>query len=525
MGRAAPKNVTALRIGLAALTVSSLLSLPVVASQAVTTATVVATPTPSPSAPAGGNLPATAPSTVSSAPAAATPPAQPSPSQPPTPPAPSGPVTVTVNQASTQPGGTFTGSVQGLDPLLPAQATLTRTYPVSPAITSNCVLAPQPANQVLSCALPGNQAPGAYEVVVTQTDAGGTTRTGTSTTVYVAKTADYDPHVTGPNLPIAPGTAASIKGTGFVPGGTVSLTTGSLLLPGGTATADAGGSFDFALTSSPFTPEGQYLVNVVDDTTGVSAQLSVYVLRANASLSSTVSTGVVGGYTTTISGTGFSAGSYELDLTLYNSDGTNIVAQLAEDVAIMDGTLASTSVTIPANTPAGLYQIAATSGQARLAATWIAVFPKPNVVAPDEPVLPVVTPVVPIVPVVPLPTDPTVEAPAPAPVPLTHKIIAAPTTDPFTRLLTNSVPDLNSSIPNAANGGLLSQDPTPELSAENPGPEISTAPQDGPAEANSSQVSATSDFPWWVLILVGVIAAGLGLGGGYGLAAAGRRRR
>lgn len=525
MGRAAPKNVTALRIGLAALTVSGLFGLPVVASQAATTATVVATPAPSASAPASGNLPATTPSAVPSAPATATPPAPPSPSQLPTPPAPSGPITVNVDQTSAQPGGTFTGTVQGLDPLLPAQATLHRTYAANPAITSSCALTPQPAHQVLTCALPGNQPQGAYEIVVTQTDAGGKTRTGASSPVYVVQTAVYDPRVTGPNLPIAPGTPANIKGSGFVPGGTVSLTTGSVLLPGGTATVDGGGNFDFVLTPSPFTPEGQYLANVVDDTTGVSAQLSVYVLRANASLSSTVRTGVVGGYTTTISGTGFSAGSYALDLTLYNSDGTSIVAQLAQNVAVKDGALASTSVTIPASTPAGLYQVAATSGQARLAATWIAVFPKPSVVTPDTPVLPVVTPMIPIVPVVPLPSDPTVKAPAPAPVPLTHQIIAAPTADLFARPVKDRVPDLNSSTPNASNGGLLSQDPTPELFGETPRSQTSPAPQDGPAAADSTHVSATSDFPWWLLILVALIAVAIGLAGGYGIAAAGRRRR
>ena len=238
------------------------------------------------------------------------------------------------------------------------------------------------------------------------------------------------------------------------------------------------------------------------------------------SLAFTVSTGVVGGYATTISGTAFAAGSYALDLTLYNSDGTSIVAQLAQKVAVKDGALAGTSVTIPANTPAGLYQVAATSGQARLAATWIAVFPKPTVVTPETPVLPVV----PIVPVVPLPSDPTVQAPAPAPVPLIHKIIAAPTTDPFTRLLTNKVPDLNSSAPKATNGGLLSQDPTPDALGQTGSQTIQAQP-DGPVAAAPTQVSATSDFPWWILIVVGVLAAGLGLGGGYGMAAAGRKRR
>lgn len=529
MGRAAPKNVTALRMGLAALTVCSLFGLPVVASQAATTVNVVPTPVPSASAPVSGNLPATTPSTAPSGPA--TPPTQPSPSQPPTPPAPSGPITVSVDQASAQPGGTFSGAVQGLDPLLPAQATLHRTYPENPPITSSCTLTPQPAHQLLSCSLPGNQPQGAYEIVVTQTDSGGKTRTGASSPVYIVQSAVYDPRVTGPSLPIAPGTPANIKGSGFVPGGTVSLTTGSVLLNGGTATVDAGGNFDFAVMSSPFTREGQYLVSIVDNTTGVSAQLSVYVLRANASLSSTVSTGVVGGYTTTISGTGFSAGSYELDLTLYSSDGLNIVANLAQDVPVRDGALTGTEVTIPVNTPAGLYQVAATSGQARLAATWIAVFPKPSVITPDKPTPPVVAPVVPIVPVVPiipvapLPNDPKVEAPAPAPVPLTHKIVAAPTTDPFSRLLTNRVPDLNSSTPNAATGGLLSQDPIPEVSGEAEESQITPAAPDGATAADSSQASATSGFPWWVLIVVGVLAAGVGLGGGYGMAAAGRKRR
>lgn len=497
----------------------SLLALPVAASQAAgPSAAAVGTiaPTPTATAPAIGNPPTPAPS-----PSASSASAQPS-RQPisaalasPTP-----PISVTVDQVSAQPGGTFTGKVDGLDPLFPATVTLARTFPASPAVTSDCILTVQATNQDLSCALPGNQAQGAYEVTVTQAGPGGKTRTGSSSTVFVVQTGVYNPRVTGPNLPIAPGAAASVKGTGFVPGGTVSLSTGSVLLPGGTATVDAGGNFDFALTPSPFTPQGQYMVNVVDDITGVSAQLSVYVLRANATLSSTVSTGVAGGYSTAISGAGFSAGSYALDLTLYNSDGTSVVSQLAQSVAVQNGALASTSVTIPASTPPGLYQVAATSGDARLAATWIAVFPKPTVLAPVTPAAPVVA----IVPVAPLPTDPTVKAPAPAPVPLVHQIIAAPATDPFARLANTQVPDLNSSSTNAANGGLLGKDPTPTALGQASGSPSSPATQDAPTAAASTQVSATSDFPWWILVLVALIAAAVGLAGGYGIAAAGRKR-
>lgn len=246
----------------------------------------------------------------------------------------------------------------------------------------------------------------------------------------------------------------------------------------------------------------------------------VYVLRANATLTSTVSTGVAGGYSTTISGAGFSAGSYALDLTLYNSDGTTVVSQLAQSVAVQNGALASTSVTIPATTPPGLYQVAATSGDARLAATWIAVFPKPTVPAPVTPAAPVVA----IVPVAPLPTDPTVKAPAPAPVPLVHQIIAAPATDPFAQLANTQVPDLNSSSTNAANGGLLGKDPTPTALGQASGSPSSPATQDAPAAAASTQVSTTSDFPWWILVLVALIAVAIGLAGGYGIAAAGRKR-
>jgi hypothetical protein len=476
-GRVAPQKFKALRIGLVTFAAGSMLALPVAVSQA-----------------AGPS--ALAPLT------------------------PATPITVTVDQVSAQPGGTFTGKVDGLDPLLPATATLARTFPATPAVKTNCVLTVQATNQALSCALPGNQDQGAYDVTVTQ-DAGGKTRTGTSSTVYVVQAGVYDPRVTGPNLPIAPGTAASIKGTGFVPGGTVTLDTGNVMLLGGTATADGSGNFDFALTPSPFTPQGQYFVNVVDDITGVSAQVSVYVLRANATLASTVSTGVEGGYSTTISGTGFSAGSYALDLTLYNSDGTAIVSRLARNVAVQNGALASTSVAIPASAPPGLYQVAATSGDARLAATWIAVFPKPSVLVPVTPVAPVVA----IVPVAPLPTDPAVKAPAPAPVPLIHQIIAAPTTDPFARAVNDQVPNLNSSATNAANGGVLGKDPTPTALGETSGSPSSSATQDAAAATASTQVSETSDFPWWLLVLVALIAVAVGLASGYGIAAAGRRRR
>lgn len=504
---------------MATLAAGSLLALPVAASQAAgPTAAVVGATTPAVSAPASGTTPAPTPSPSASS-------GQAQPSRPPisaasAPLTPSTPVTVTLDQVSAQPGGAFTGKVEGLDPLLPAQATLARTFPASPPVTTNCVLTVQATNQSLSCALPGNLAQGAYEVTVTQAAAGGKTRSGTSGTVFVVQTGVYAPSVTGPNLPISPGAASSIKGTGFVPGGTVSLSTGSVLLPGGTATVGAGGNFDFALTPSPFTPQGQYFVNVVDDLTGVSAQLSVYVLRANATLSSTVSTGVAGGYSTAISGVGFSAGSYALDLTLYNSDGTSVVSQLAQSVAVENGALASTSVTIPASTPPGLYQVAATSGEARLAATWIAVFPKPTVLAPVTPAAPVVA----IVPVAPLPTDPAVKAPAPAPVPLVHQIIAAPTTDPFARLANTQVPDLNASSTNSPNGGLLGKDPTPTAVGQASGTPSSPATQEAPAAAASTQVSATSDFPWWIMILVALIAVAIGLAGGYGIAAAGRKR-
>ncbi|MFH5877752.1 hypothetical protein [Arthrobacter sp. NA-172] len=500
------------------------MALPVAASQAAgLSATVVGVPTPMATAPASGNpptpaagLPSPAPSPSASS-ASAQPPRQPV-SAASASPAP--PITVTVGQVSAQPGGTFTGTVDGLDALLPAQATLTRTFPASPTVTTDCVLNAQATNRALSCALPGNQAQGAYEVSVTQAGTGGKTRTGTSSAVYVVQSGAYDPRVTGPGLPIAPGAAASIKGTGFVPGGTVSLSTGSVMLPGGTATADPSGNFDFALTPSPFTTQGQYFVNVVDDITGVSAQLSVYVLRPNAALSSTVSTGVAGGYSTTISGAGFSAGSYALDLTLYNSDGTTVVSQLAQQVAVQNGALVSTPVAIPAITPPGLYQVAATSGDARLAATWIAVFPKPTVLAPVTPAAPVVA----IVPVAPLPTDPTVKAPAPAPVPLIHQIIAVPATDPFAGLANSQVPDLNSSSTNAANGGLLGKDPTPTALGQTSGSPGSPAAQDAPAAAASTQVSTTSDFPWWLLVLVALIAVAIGLAGGYGIAATGRKR-
>jgi uncharacterized protein YneF (UPF0154 family) len=37
-------------------------------------------------------------------------------------------------------------------------------------------------------------------------------------------------------------------------------------------------------------------------------------------------------------------------------------------------------------------------------------------------------------------------------------------------------------------------------------------------------VSATSDFPWWIIVLVALIAVAIGLAGGYGIAAAGRKR-
>lgn len=409
--------------------------------------------------------------------------------------------------------------------MLPAQATLNRTYPAAPAISSSCVLTLQPAKSALACAVPANQAQGAYQVIVTQADAVGSSREGTSSTVNVVQTANYNPHVTGPNLPIGPGKTDSIKGTGFIPGGTVSLSTNSPLLPGGAATVDANGNFDFALTPKRFAPEGPYIVNVIDDTTGVSAQLQVYVLQAHASLSASVNSGVVGGYTTTINGAGFASGSYTLDLALYSSDGTTVVAELAHGVAVNDGALASTSVTIPDTTPAGMYQVAAISGQAQVAATWIAVFPKPTVITPETPVLPVITPVIPIVPVAPLPSDPAGQASAPAPVPLIHRVIAAPTTDPFMQVLKDKVPDLNSSTPHAAKDGFLSQDPTLEAIEQDQGSQVTPSPQDGATVVDSSHASETSDFPWWLLILVAIIAAGLGLGGGYGIASNSRRRR
>ncbi|WP_285728236.1 hypothetical protein [Psychromicrobium xiongbiense] len=534
-----------LRVGLATLAVGALLALPIAAAHAsdapaASPAAVSPAASPMPGAPVSGGTPA--PTATPNSPAAATPasgsPAAASPAAkaptlkqaaaqtataPSAPVAP--PITVNLDQASVQPGETLTGTVDGLDATLPAQATLTRTYPAKPSVTLDCTLSPQtttppPAGQKLSCVLPNNQAQGTYDVVVSQNDANGKPRTGASGTVYVVKTSSYDPRISGPTLPIAPGTSTSIKGAGFVPGGDITVSTGSFLLPGGTATADAQGNFDFALTSSPFTNEGQYIVNVTDTLTGVSAQLSIYVLRANAVLNSTINTGTKGGYTTEISGNGFSAGKYTLDLTLYTSDGTTVVSQLAQNVSVNNATLASTSVKIPASTPAGLYQIAATSGSARLAATWIAVFPEPTVTAPIAPA----TPVIPIIPVTPLPTDPAVKAPEPAPVPLVHQIIGAPNTDPFAQLGKNPLPDLNSST-TTPTGGLVGKDPTPVTPGATPDSSPAPTTQNAPVAAAPSQASNTSEFLWWLLILVALIAIVAGLAGGYFLAAANRSAR
>lgn len=464
-----------------------------------------------------------------SAPATPTPASDPRPSAAPESPiAEATTVKVSADKAAIAAGKTLTGAIEGLGADQHVTASLVSTdNSADKPDDLLCTVAPGALRQTISCDIPKDQAPGTYRLTATYQDADEQSVTTSSDDIQVYL---YDPRISGPNLPVSPGTSISIKGSGYQPGSTLQIAT-TFYLTGGQAAVDQDGNFTFELKVSPFAPEGEYPVTVTDPATGIQQQLTVYVRKGNATLQVEQDSGQAG-FSTTVSGSGFSDNDtpYPVDLKIYDADGTSVLAVLASGVEISNGVLPGTLVQIPASATPGLYQISAVANaessqtsDLRLAATWIAVFPpKETIVTP--PVIVTPPPVVIITPPVTTPTTtqptqilPPSPAPAPALPPLAHQLGAIGISNPFSAVAyrLNRIPDLNSSTPspNPQSGGSISADPTPEGNS-------SATPQEETAAINQAQSSQEI----WPMVLVGLIAIVLGLALGYFLALAGRRR-
>lgn len=504
----------AIRGTVSALIAGALITGPAIAAQAAPapqpgTAQTTAAPTaPATSpAPSGGPAPAPAPSHT------------PTPTAPSTPAPVPVPIAVAAGQTSVKPGSTVTGSVTGLDPA--QQATVTLVGVPAPEGTPPalpCPVIPAGTGPSFSCPVPAGAQEGTYLIRVSQTTSQGVTVTADSTQFYIVNADPYDPRVTGPGLPAGQGTIAVFNGTGYRPGATVEITTDSPDLTGAPATIDAQGHFSFPLPVGPFAAPAQHTITVTDPLTGQVNTASVYVLAATPALGLTVVTGPEGGYATAISGSGFAPGDYTVDLVLYSSDGSTAIGTLLPGVAVTGSTLGQTTLTIPAATKPGLYQVAAMHGGTRLAAVSVAVFPGQKIVpvTPATPLLPVAATVV-----VPPLASPVQAAPAPvlaAVLPFMHQTTLAQAGVPS--LLSNAsarVADLNASGPSLNAGGSLglTKDPSPMV----------TAPSSAPLAAASPASQVQSDKDSWALVLVGAIATVFGLLTGYIIAAAGRRKK
>ncbi|NYE95017.1 hypothetical protein FHU41_001238 [Psychromicrobium silvestre] len=445
-------------------------------------------------------------------------------------------ITVTLSKNTTKPGQTVVGTVGGLTATDPATVTLVAQQTAGPQ-PSDFVCDPIPAGAApnINCVLPVDQPEGTYHVVVTQPDALGVPQSGSSEDLYVLNVDTYNPQIAAPSLPIVPGSTGTLTGTGYSPGSQVKISTDAVRIPGGTATIDASGNFSFTLQPGPFTQEGAHTVTVVDQTTGVTREATIYVLRASGNLQLSVNTGVEGGYSTNVTGDSFSDGSYQVDLKLYSSDGATVVADLASGVQISNNAFSATPVSVPATAAEGLYQVSATttdpdSGQViRLAATWLAVFPKTKTVAaPPQIIEKPVYVTVPAAPApAPLPIAPVIKVQAAAPAPLPALIHQATTTlsdDPFglkADAAAKQLPNLNSSSPTVKPGaGSVSADPTPQK----PSPEQSggSSTAQGAPLSGTQIVQSSQDI--WPLIWVGLIFILIGLILGYIIALAGTRR-
>lgn len=490
-----PFETTTRRRSVAAITVSLLLLLPAAAAQAVD-----APPAPGQSAPAAASTETPAP-------------------------APASTLTISSDKSLVNPGKKLTGKIDGLVAGPAARVTLVATHVAgtSPEDLS-CTVSATDAAGTFECTVPESQPEGTYRLVLNQKDAAGDERSASTEDVYILAANKYAPQITGPGLPIGPGTNPALMGTGYRPGGTVTVASSNgFFIPGGVADIDDKGNFGVSLRTSSFTPEGQYGITVTDDITGVKREISLYVLRATPTLTIADNTGIQGDYSTDVDGLGFAEGRYDGDLKLYAADGTTVVATLATGVAIADTKLTKTVVTIPAAIGQGLYQLAivvpghAETQEVRLAANWIAVFPLQNAVVPPAQggtggsVPPVMEPPAVVVP-------PVAETPV---LPLLHQSGDARNRDPFALASASErqAPDLNATSPSlkADGTGNVSVDPTPKAQSAVP-----SLPQPGPDAAQVVQVKETQEV--WPFVVVGLIAIMVGLAAGYMISRAQRGR-
>lgn len=480
----------------AAVTAGMLLLLPAAAHAAEDLPSVTAGQTPSPA-----SSPTADRTTPAGEPAAETP---------------AVPLAITPDRTLVSPGKALSGNVDGLVPDEDATVVLEATFDGGPAaLPCNVTVREDNTTGTFECEVPGSQAEGSYRLALSQKDAEGNPRSANSADIYVLEANKYDPQISGPTLPVAPGTAPALKGSGYRPGGTVTVeSSNSFFIPGGVADVDKQGDFGVSLRTSSFTPEGQYSITVTDDITGVKRELSFYVLRATPTLGVTRNTGIQGEFSTSVQGEGFADGSYDGALKLYAADGTTEVATLAERVTINGTKLPETAVTIPAWIGQGLYQLAVVVPEGRLAASWIAVFPKPAAdVTPTAPAPPVIVP--PSVVVPPVAKGPVKEEPE---LPFLHQAGTVQDHNPFVPAAARQATDLNASSPllGADGSGTVAQDPTPQAEAAD-----TTEPQ-APEAAPVVQVKTSQEA--WPLVLVGLISIIIGLAAGFLISRAQRGR-
>lgn len=508
------------------------------ATRGTTPSGKAAAPAPNKAAPSAPASTPAAPNTAAPESAGATP-ANSATSPAPVKPTPAAAAAAAVKVSSDKPavavGKTLTGAIQGLtvDQVATVALVSTDTSPSKPADLA-CTVTPATSGaqkKTIRCDVPQSQPKGVYQLKASYKDSAGADLIATSEDVQVYL---YDPQISGPTLPVSPGTNTTIKGSGYQPESTVQVSSSSFLITGGEATVDKDGNFTFTLKLSPFTPEGRYTVTVTDPATRDKQQLSVYVLRGNATLQVTQNSGVQGGFSTDVSGDGFSTSdtAYSVDLKLYDASGSSVLATLATGVQVSQSKLPSTKVQVPGKVGPGLYQVSAVAkdsneNDVRLAATWIAVFPTKEVIVTPPTVITqppvIVTPPKTETPNFIAPLITPAPAPAPAPVsvlpPLAHQLGGTGVVNSFgiNTDSTTRIPDLNSSTPSPKpdGGGSLSKDPTPTPSKSSPASPQADAPV-------TSQAQSSQDI--WPLILVGIIAIVLGLILGYFIALAGRRR-
>ncbi|GAB6939057.1 hypothetical protein JCM11754A_25840 [Isoptericola variabilis] len=254
---------------------------------------------------------------------------------------------ITLDPTTVTPGATTTVTGTGFTPDSEVSVQLTDESgePVGDPITTT---ATDVGAIVVPVTVPADAATGDYSVVAT--DVTGATAAADLTVI--------DPAVTADPGTVPAGGATTVTGTGFTPGGEVTV---QLTGPGGTpvgepvtTTATDAGAVEVALPTAPGTAPGSYAV-VATDVSGLTAEAP---LEVTAAPTITVDPGTVpAGGTTTVTGGGFTPGA---DVTVQLTDDTgNPVGDPVTTTAEDDGTI-SVDLPVPADTTPGDLTVVAT---------------------------------------------------------------------------------------------------------------------------------------------------------------------